>query len=406
MENTTNSRHIAIDQSAIFASSRLLERFGFYGIRAILVLYMIDSAIGMSHQGALELYGWFTAGLLFSQVLGAILGDLLMGNRNTMLIGGILQILGAFSLFIPSIYGLYAGLFFIVLGTGFYTPNLQANFGKTLLPQPKYLDAGFSFFYLVVNIGAFLGALILAVVAERRGWNVGFLMAGGLFLLATLLSFLTQKERDFSESSEKRQLSALAPIKLIVAIFVIGLFWASYELIGERSFELKRTFSENNIWGLSKLGIWYSFESFASITFVLIFTVLWSFLFLRSFLKVALGFLVAAGAIYLLSLMPEVPGEQHAFMYIGALLLLGLAEALIAPIVSSIITANANPAYLALFLSMPYITVRAFSALLLFINSTIFTDSSSGILLVIALFLLIGISLLPMAFVREQSPGI
>ena len=104
---------------------------------------MTGKILKMDSTEALVIYGWFAGSVVFSQILGALLGDLLIGNKKSIIIGGIIQSLGAFALCIPTTYGLYAGLFLIVLGNGFFTPNIISNYGKSYLNKTKLLDAGF-----------------------------------------------------------------------------------------------------------------------------------------------------------------------------------------------------------------------------------------------------------------------
>jgi POT family proton-dependent oligopeptide transporter len=121
MERLINQSH---NKTAfVYAGSRLFERAGYYGLRAILVLYMISESIKMSEIEALKLYGTFTASVMLSQIVGALFGDLILGNRKAVIIGGALQAFGAFFFCIPSAMGMYIGLFLVALGDGLYTPN-------------------------------------------------------------------------------------------------------------------------------------------------------------------------------------------------------------------------------------------------------------------------------------------
>jgi len=157
MEKIQNQKHNK--ETFYYCLSRMLERASYYGFRTLVVLYMTGEILKMENTEALGIYGWFTASLVFSQIIGAILGDLLIGNKKAVIIGAILQSLGAFGLCIPSTTGLYIGLFLVVLGGGLYTPNIISNFGKLYLNRTKLLDAGFTLFYFAVNIGAFVGVL-------------------------------------------------------------------------------------------------------------------------------------------------------------------------------------------------------------------------------------------------------
>src|SRR5690606_19783790 len=134
----------------------MLERASYYGFRILLILYMTGEIIKMDRTESLSVFGWFAGSLMVSKIIGALLGDLVIGNRKTLILGGVIQAFGTFCLYIPSTTGLYLGLFLVVIGNGFYTPNMTANFGKLYLNKIKLLDSGFTIFYLAINLGAFL----------------------------------------------------------------------------------------------------------------------------------------------------------------------------------------------------------------------------------------------------------
>ncbi|MDX1372410.1 MAG: MFS transporter, partial [Nitrososphaeraceae archaeon] len=188
---------------------------------------MGGETLKMENTEVLTIYGWFTASLVFSQIIGALLGDLVIGNKKSIIIGGIIQAFGAFTLCIPSIYGLYIGIFFIVLGSGFYTPNIIANYGKSYLNKTKLLDAGFTIFYLAINIGAFLGSFLIGYSGVEFGYNIGFIISG-LLMLISLIPIVKTKETKIpvveKTSIGKRVLT------IAMAFIIVGLFWGVYEI--------------------------------------------------------------------------------------------------------------------------------------------------------------------------------
>jgi len=114
-------------QSAFFyAISNGIERASYYGIRSILILYMIGETINMDRLEALGFYGWLTISFYFSKVIGAFLGDLLIGNKKSILIGGLLQTIGCVLFCFPSIAFLYIGVGCLVIGNGLFSPNILA----------------------------------------------------------------------------------------------------------------------------------------------------------------------------------------------------------------------------------------------------------------------------------------
>ena len=113
MEKIQNQKHTK--ETLYYSISRMLERASYYGFQALVVLYMVGETLKMENKEALTIYGWLTASLVFSHIVGALFGDLLIGNKKSIIIGGIIQAIGAISLCVPSITGLYLGLFLFLL---------------------------------------------------------------------------------------------------------------------------------------------------------------------------------------------------------------------------------------------------------------------------------------------------
>ena len=165
MEKIQNQKHTK--ETLYYSISRMLERASYYGFELLVVLYMVGETLKMERTEALTIYGWLVGSLVFSQIIGGLFGDLLIGNKKSIIIGGIIQAIGAFSLCIPSTTGLYLGLFLVVLGSGFFTPNILSNFGKSYLNKTKLLDSGFTIFYLAINLGSFLGILLIGYLEKH-----------------------------------------------------------------------------------------------------------------------------------------------------------------------------------------------------------------------------------------------
>src|SRR5690554_177638 len=124
-------------ETLYYSISLILERASYYGLRLLIIIYMTGEVLKMNSTEALSIYGLFTGSVMLSKIIGAILGDLVIGNKKALFIGGMIQAIGAFCLCIPSTLGLYLGLFLIVIGNGFYTPNIISNFGKSYLNNKK-----------------------------------------------------------------------------------------------------------------------------------------------------------------------------------------------------------------------------------------------------------------------------
>ena len=139
--------------TTFYLFSRVFERASFYGFRAILILFLTSNVMDMENQEALRIYGWFTASMIFANVLGGVISDLKLGNRNGIILGGFLQASGVLIISLSTHISLYFGLFVFLIGEGLYTPNLLAQYGKIYLSKAKLLDAGFLLLYVAVPLG-------------------------------------------------------------------------------------------------------------------------------------------------------------------------------------------------------------------------------------------------------------
>ncbi len=146
--------------------SRGLERFSYYGIISAIVLYMVTGPLALPQETALNVYTWLGLAVVFSYLVGVLLSDLLIGNKVATIMGGLLLAAGCFVLGIASNAGLYTGLCLIVVGSGFYTPNIIARFGKSFYGSPRYLPMGYTLFYIILNIGAFTATSFFAEFSE------------------------------------------------------------------------------------------------------------------------------------------------------------------------------------------------------------------------------------------------
>ena len=350
-------------ETFLYAVTNILERASFYGFRALLVIYMIGETLKMEHERAFEVYSIFFMSILFSKILGAVIGDLLIGNRKGIIIGGLIQALGAFCLCIPSINGLYGGLFLISLGSGLFTTNLHSNFGKLYLEKLQLSDAGFTIMYLSTNLGSFLGILLLGYLSEKHGYNVGFLVAGFLTILS-IVPILFIKEEASHSFLNKNQISFKKSLIIILATFsIVGLFWLFYELALVRNSDLIFQFSEISALNISRY-LWNSLSAIFILPISLSAILAWTFFYIKQTYKLTFGFLFAVISIGSLLFIPENPKEIHVYFFISSLLLFSFSEILIAPAVQSTLVKYGNPKYLAILMSLISIPIRLFSLLL------------------------------------------
>lgn len=171
------------------------ERFSYYGMRAILVLYLVNSLTWKTSEAA-GLYGTYTSLVYLTPLLGGFLADRFIGTRRSMILGGVIIALGHFALAMPGLSSFYAGLGLIIVGTGFFKPNVSTQVGQMYRPGDPRRDAGFTIFYMGVNTGAALGPLVCGYLAqsERFGWHYGF-AAAGVGMVLGLIVYLLGRER-------------------------------------------------------------------------------------------------------------------------------------------------------------------------------------------------------------------
>lgn len=227
--------------------TEMWERFSFYGMRALLVLFLV-SALGIGgwdwpRENALALYGTYLALLYLTPIIGGTLADKYLGNRRAIIIGALIMTLGHASMAIESnSFFLYSGLGLLIVGTGFFKPNMTSFISVLYKDFPEKKDGAYTIFYMGVNAGAFLGIMLCGYMGEMLGWSWGFGLAG-IFMLLGLLQFtLAQgifgdvgkkpnKEDKTIKIDEKTEIEdQLNPFTLIdkiliVIVAVAGLIW-------------------------------------------------------------------------------------------------------------------------------------------------------------------------------------
>ncbi len=174
-------------QLYILFFTEMWERFTYYGNRALLILYMVN-VFKFDDTKANLTYGSYAAFVYAMPVLGGFIADKLLGYRKSLFFGGILMALGNLTMLIPQAWSFYLGLSIIIIGNGFFKPNISSMVGKLYKDGDNRRDAGFSLFYMGINIGAFIGSLICGYVGQTINWNLGFGLAG-FFMLAGLFVF-------------------------------------------------------------------------------------------------------------------------------------------------------------------------------------------------------------------------
>lgn len=179
--------------------TEMWERFSYYGMRAILVLFLTSSLMNegwaWSREDALVLYGWYTGLVYLTPILGGYLADKYLGYRYATILGAFIMTLGhasmALETFTDSFF--YIGLSLMVVGNGFFKPNISSIVGQLYKDGDKRKDGGYTIFYMGINSGAFLGILLCGYIGEKVGWHLGFGLAGVFMFLGMLQFMFAQK---------------------------------------------------------------------------------------------------------------------------------------------------------------------------------------------------------------------
>jgi len=171
--------------------AELWERFSFYGMRALLVLYLINDLFENLANGtevAYEIYAAYGSLVYFTPALGGMIADRLIGHKNSIVLGAILMTLGHFVMAFEDEYIFYIALGLLIMGNGFFKPNISTMVGGLYKQGDVRRDAGFTIFYLGINVGAFIAPLICGWLGTSYGWHYGF-GAAGIGMLAGLAVF-------------------------------------------------------------------------------------------------------------------------------------------------------------------------------------------------------------------------
>lgn len=233
--------------------TEMWERFSYYGMRGLLILYIAESAsaddpgLGWTNKDAIWLYGWYTMLVYLMAIPGGIVADKWLGQKKTVLIGGILLCIGHGVLAIPTSWAFFLGLSLIILGVGGLKPNISTMVGGLYKPGDIRRDKGFTIFYIGINLGAFLAGITVGIVAKMWGWHVGFGLAGIGMLLGQIVYMAGQKHLKhvgnfIGKSTDQTVLEAARKpltkiekdriIVLLLSFLIIIVFWAAFEQAG------------------------------------------------------------------------------------------------------------------------------------------------------------------------------
>ena len=278
--------------------TEMWERFSYYGMRAFLILYMTASVanggLGFDDKHAASVYGNYVGAVWLTPIAGGLIADRLLGQYRSVLLGGSIIALGHFTLAFKTLSTFYAGLVLIVIGTGLLKPNVSTIVGSLYDEKDARRDAGFSVFYMGINLGAFIGPLIAGGLAQKVNWHLGFAMAG-IGMVFGLIQYVAGRrhlEPGLVRLAARPTNPASAAIdsgpprftaqewKRIAAIFVLfvfaSIFWGAYEQAGSTLNLFGDRYTDNSVFGFAYPSSWYvSVQAFFVITLSPVFAWLW-----------------------------------------------------------------------------------------------------------------------------------
>lgn len=270
---------------AYLFATEMWERFSYYGMRALLTLYMIKYLLLPAQAGgvaglagfksaletvfgplalqplASQIYGFYTGLVYLTPIFGGLLADRLLGQRRTVILGASLMAAGHFLMAFERWFLL--ALAVLILGNGCFKPNISTQVGSLYAPGDPRRDRAFSIFYVGINLGAFLAPLVCGTLGETYGWHYGFAAAGiGMTLgLAIYLAATPSLPRDAfvkRDTSRKMDRGGWRAIGALLVLFIpVSLFWATYEQQGNTIALWADGFTDRHVFGAEIPVTWF-----------------------------------------------------------------------------------------------------------------------------------------------------
>ena len=293
------------------------ERFGFYGMRALLPLYMFgaiqDGALGWSNKTSMQIYGWYIGVAYVTTLLGGWFADKMIGQRRSIILGGFLMALGYFSLALGSMPSFFAGLVLICFGNGFFKPCVTSMLGGLYEKNDVRRDSGYSIFYMGINLGAFVGPFICGTLQGLKGYQWGFAAAGVGMLISIIVFWHAQKSRfgTIGLAPNRKAIKETPKVPLnkqeksnilvltIIAMFTI-LFMVAFEQAGGLLALYADKYTDRNLLGFMIPTAWFqSLNPFFIVVLAPVMSWVWSQFAkykndLSMAVKVSLGFFLTA----------------------------------------------------------------------------------------------------------------
>ncbi|EOQ98207.1 transporter, major facilitator family protein [Leptospira wolbachii serovar Codice str. CDC] len=223
--------------------TEMWERLSYYGMRALLVLYLVK-ALGFSDADAGAVYAFYTSFVYLTPVLGGYLTDRFFSYQFSIYLGSFLMLCGHLSLAFSGLSFFYLGLVLLALGNGFFKPNMSTIFGRLYETKPGLRDSGFTIFYMGINLGGLIGPILCGSLGERVDWHLGFLSAGFGMAIGMVVFYFGSKrlpnslwekhrDREISSTTATKDHQTKPKILLIVLLSFFSIFfWMAFEQMG------------------------------------------------------------------------------------------------------------------------------------------------------------------------------
>lgn len=341
-----------------FFAAITLERAGYYGLRAIIVLYLISETINCSRGEAIELYGYGIGFMAISNLIGGALG--FIGQPKILAVSGIgLQAIGAFIIaYSQTKEVVFLGLIIIGLGAGISRTNLLPFLGQ-LYHRSKLLDSGLMINYIMVNIGAFFSVILVSLVTSTLGFKLAFLLCGVIYAAAAALISLTNvSESESLEEPEKP--NNVFPLILSLAVVGSAVFWLAFEFIIGNLYFLTDTVEDETITNLVRNS--YNVNTVVVILFCVGLALYFTYKKVSITLQIGTGFILAGLAFLCLSAI-DFQSEDNGTIkmaLLGFFILQSLAEVLVGPPITSYIIRKLDVKYSPMVLAGFYFITALF----------------------------------------------
>ncbi len=366
--------------------TEMWERFSYYGMRAILVLYLVtqttdlNPGLGWTNGEALALYGWYTMLVYVASIPGGYIADRFLGQKKSVIVGAVLLVIGHSVLAIEQLWAFYTGLGFIVAGVGMLKPNISTMVGGLYKKGDIRRDKGFTIFYIGINVGAFLSSLIVGYVGEVYGWHYGFGLAGICMLFGLIQFLFGQKylvnvgnylgKSEIKEDREalKRPLTKIEKDRVIVlalSFLMVIVFFGAFEQAGGLMNIYAKDYTNRMLFGWEVPASWFqSLNAFFIITLGTAVAGYWAKRKLKgkeasSLFKMIIGLIImGTGFLFMTAATVEYQSTGSSAMYwlVLAYLFHTIGELSLSPVSLSFVTKLAPAKYASLMMGLYFAT--------------------------------------------------